>query len=173
MALKEWGRNLLPVWNSWHSAVRVAAFCALAALLWVMYAPPGSWFPQGGLFRRSRQKIREWSLVRLSNTSIRSLGIAAYGLGIAAVRGFSVLYVERVYNVPLKSDIAFEILRRPWLPTEKITLSSGKTLVGYTMSISIGWHVFLDEQTRTIHYLHATEVTNRVVCHLNKEAKTW
>jgi hypothetical protein len=134
----------------------------------VLYAPPLPWFPPT-THSQLREKITR--LLWLPNTALRFVGITAYGFLIAAVCGFSVLYLQRVYDVPLKSDIVFEILRRPWLPTEKITLSSGKTLVGYTMSIGIGWHVFLDEQTRTIQYLHATDVTNRAVCHLNKETK--
>lgn len=166
--LREWGNNLHLIWSSWTPGVRVAALCALAALLWTLYAPPWDWFPPGGLFRKFRRTISEWSLVRLSNTSVRSLGIAAYGLGIAAVCGFSVLYVEKVYEVPVDTHTISAILRQPWLPAEKMRLSSGGNLVGYTMSIGNGWHVFLDEKHRTISYLHATEVTQRTVCHVKE-----
>lgn len=39
------------------------------------------------------------------------------------------------------------------------------------MSIGNGWHVFLDEQHRTISYLHTTEVTQRTVCHVTEPPK--
>lgn len=170
--LKGWGQNALRIWDSWNSPVKVAAACALAALLWVIYAPPWNWFPRGGLFRRTPAKVREWSLVRLFSATVRSLGITVYALGIAAICGFSVLYIERVYEVPVDIHTISEILRRPWLPAEKIHLSSGNSLVGYTMSVGNGWHVFLDEHHRTISYLHATEVTQRIVCHVTEPPKS-
>lgn len=169
---KEWGHHLQLIWNSWPNGVRVAALCALAALLWTIYAPPWNWFPPGGFFRKIRQTVSQWSLIRLSNTSVRSIGIAAYGLGIAAVCGFSVLYIERVYEVPVGTHTIFEILRQPRLPAEKMRLSTGGSLVGYTMSIGNGWHVFLDEKHRTISYLHTTEVTQRTVCHVKEPPKS-
>lgn len=167
--LKEWP-DLLGIWNGWPWWVKVAAICALATLVWTLYAPPWNYFPRGGLLSGTRQAISEFT--RWPNTAIRILGIAAYGVVLAAACGFFVLYVHTLYGADPDEDrnVTSEIsaiLRRPWLPAEKVQLSSGgPPLVGYTLSVASGWHVLLDERTRVIRYIRATEVTTRTVCRL-------
>jgi len=177
--LNEWRRVLalewpdfLGVWNGWPWWVKVAAICALATLVWTLYAPPWNYFPRGGLFSETRQRISK--LTRWPNTAVRIFGIAAYSVILAATCGLFVLYVHTLYGADpdrdrnVTSEMS-EILRRPWLPAEEIQLSAGgPPLVGYTLSITSGWHVLLDERTRTIRYLRATEVATRTVCRLTE-----
>lgn len=161
--LRDLWPNFMGLWSNWLWPVRLAVICMVLTLLWALYAPPWNYVPRGLPFSLSRGFL--W----LPNTVARFLSIAAYGICIAAVCGFSALYLQNVYRVPLAKDMPFDILRRPWLPAEKIQMASGNILVGYTMSIGNGWHVFLDEQHRTIHYLRALEVKDRTVCHLREE----
>lgn len=162
--LSEWRHHVLLVWDSWPLPVRIAGICALTALLWVLYSPPWEYFPRQRPFHRLRERITR--LLWVPNTAVRISGIVAYGIGVAALCGFFALYVETAYRVPLTLHTVTDILRRPWLPTERIQLSSGDALVGYTMSIGNGWHVFLIESDRTIRYLHAAQVTERKVCRI-------
>lgn len=164
------GNDLRSVWNEWPLSVRVVAICTLAALLWAVYAPPWNY--------GSRTSLQDEFLPRLPlfigvvagtlSTAIRALGIVAYGVCVAATCGFFVLYIQTVYKFPFDAQVVSEILRRPWLPAEEIRLSSGDTLVAYTMTIGNGWHVLLNERTRTISYVRAAEVLERTVCHVTE-----
>jgi hypothetical protein len=169
-ALYEWSHGLLPVWNHWPGMIRVAVICTLVTLLWALYAPPWSYILGSSLPRREVSDSERFidGLVRLIGAVPRILGIAIYSVCVAAACGFFVLYVQNAYQVSFDKKGISEIVRRPWLPAEEITLSSGDTLVGYTLSSSVGWQVLLLEPTRTIRYLRAPEVTGRKVCHMTK-----
>jgi hypothetical protein len=165
-ALYEWSDDLLSVWNGWTWAIRVAVLCTLATLLWALYGPPWNYFPRSS----ENQEVSGLlgTAVQLLGTLVRLLGIGIYSVCVAAACGFFVLYVQNAYNVSFDKKGISEVVRRPWLPAEEIKLSSGDTLVGYTLSSSVGWHVLLIEPTRTIKYLRATEVAERKVCHMAK-----
>ncbi len=172
-ALYEWSHGLLPVWNHWQGMIRVAVICTLATLLWALYAPPWSYILKSSLPPREVSESERVidGVARLISAAVWLLGIAIYSVCVAAACGFFVLYVQNAYHVSFDKKGISEIVRRPWLPAEEITLSSGDTLVGYTLSSSVGWQVVLMEPTRTIRYLRATEVTGRKVCHMTTPTK--
>jgi hypothetical protein len=157
-----WGRKVLLVWSGWPSEIRWVVVCALAALVWVFLDPPGK--------RRGSSTAQQADLqgpVGCLARFLGFLGIAYYSALVAIICAVSVLFVQKVYKVPFNTSAVMEIFHRPWLPTERITLSSGgDPVVGYTLSTSDGWHVLLLERTRTIRYLRAAEVAGREVCHL-------
>lgn len=172
------GHQLLSVWNGWNASVKVVAFCVFAALIWAIYVPPWSRAAQFYLPPKKDQPPR---LPRLKTfftgvaillvSLVRTLSGLLYAVGIAAVCGFSVLYVQAVYDVPFNSKSIAEIARRPWLPAEKIRLSTGeRPLVGYTMSVGNGWQVVLLERSRTVRYLRATDVVERKICYVGELA---
>jgi hypothetical protein len=144
----------------------VAVICTLATLLWALYAPPWNYFPKV----KTQEEVS--GLMVLPDTVVRLFGIAVYSVCVAAACGFFVLYVQNAYQVSFDKKGISEIVRRPWLPAEEIKLSSGNTLVGYTLSSSVGWQVVLIEPTRTIKYVRAAEVAERTVCHMTKAAKS-
>jgi hypothetical protein len=86
------------------------------------------------------------------------------GLVVAAVCLFGLLFVQAVYQVPFDAANASQIARRPWMPTEEITLDNGDVLVGYTISSKDGWFQILNDDDQTIMFVKATSITKRHVC---------
>jgi hypothetical protein len=95
--------------------------------------------------------------------------LVGYVLIVAWVCALSLLFMQVVYNVPLPRTafdlppIASEILRRPWLPLEKISLSSCGVRLGYAISSKDGWFVVLNEPDRKITYIRASDVVDRTI----------
>lgn len=171
--LRKLAHELLSVWNGWNSSIKVVVFCALVALAWAIYVPPWSRVAQFYLPpKKDEPKISRLerfitNVAALVVSLVRTISGLLYAVGIAAVCGFSVLYVQAVYNVPFSEKGIAEIARRPWLPAEKIRLSTGAPpLVGYTMSVGNGWQVVLLERSRTVRYLRATDVVERNICYV-------
>ena len=161
--LRQLGRELLSVWNGWDPSVKVVAFCVLATFLWAIYAPPWNRLAQFPLLPPEPRFPRIWLGLAIAGACLASVGriliALLYALGVAAACGFFVLYIQAVYDVPFNEKGVAEIARRPWLPAEKIRLSSDEPpLVGYTMSVENGWHVVLRERSRTVRYLRSTDV---------------
>jgi hypothetical protein len=75
-------------------------------------------------------------------------------------------FVTTIYHVPTTTDKISPVASQPWLPSEKDTLKSGKTIVGYTLSATDVWYVFLQERNRTIDYFHPDEIVKRELCQL-------
>ena len=72
--------------------------------------------------------------------------------------------VTPVYPVPRAIDFYVTTLRQPWLPLEKVTLTSGQSDYGYVLSYGNSWFEMLTESSRTIRYIPAREVAGRSVC---------
>ncbi|SCG53750.1 Protein of unknown function [Micromonospora echinaurantiaca] len=77
---------------------------------------------------------------------------------------FILALTDRMYQLPGEPSAVPEIVQQPWLPPEKVTLTNGKSWIGYTLSYKDGWHVLLEDQGRTILYFRANEVKSRTVC---------
>jgi hypothetical protein len=150
------------IWHEWRLAVLVAGVGATIAL---MDPPPWAYRL---LPRRERTERGEWRRRRLPwlPAAVAFHGIARLlvALVIAAVGALTVLASAEIFRVPHESDTLFYIMRRPWVPAEEITLESGETLVGYTLSTSDGWFVLLLEEDRRIRYVPADDVAERSVC---------
>jgi hypothetical protein len=87
-----------------------------------------------------------------------------WGLIYATVCLVGLLFVQAVYRVPFDFANFDAIMRRPWVPAEEITLSTGERYVGYTVSTQDGWFLVLNEHDRSLAYLKADEVVHRRVC---------
>jgi hypothetical protein len=77
--------------------------------------------------------------------------------------------VAPVYPIPSAINFYTTMLRQPWLPSEKITLTSGQVDYGYVLSDSNGWFELLTAGSRTIRYIPAREVASRGVCQQQEE----
>jgi hypothetical protein len=88
-------------------------------------------------------------------------------LSLVAAGVFLVPYVLYAYPAPNTSNYYAGFMRRPWLPAEQITVKSGAAIVGYTLTEDDTWMVVLQNNPRTIQYLHVDDVTSRTVCQVN------
>jgi hypothetical protein len=99
------------------------------------------------------------------------LGLSTFLRTVAIIACIALLpFISRLYPFPLSNQFYTQMLRQPWLPAEAVTLTSGQTLVGYTLSDDGDWVVFLRDQDRTIGYYLAADVVNRQVCQLGQAA---
>jgi len=77
-------------------------------------------------------------------------------------------YLYQAYPVPRTGSYYSAILREPWLPTEKVMLSSGLSYYGYILSTDNGWFTVLLANSRTIRYFAANDVAAQVACQLKR-----
>jgi hypothetical protein len=73
-------------------------------------------------------------------------------------------YIYNMYPIPHRTEYYVGILRSPWLPAEKFSLSSGRSYYGYALSTDQDWFVILLSKTRKIIYVPAHEVIHQAVC---------
>jgi hypothetical protein len=74
----------------------------------------------------------------------------------------------RLYPVPLSEGFYTDILRRPWLPAEAITLATHETFIGYKLDDSDGnWMEVLREDDHSVRYYRLGAVTGRQLCQLS------
>ena len=90
-------------------------------------------------------------------------GGIAFALAIIGVIAFTP-YVINIYPLPDTTDYYFTVLHQPWLPAEKITLSSGKVIYGYVLSTNNSWFTVLRTKDRGIVYIPAGQVVRQAVC---------
>jgi hypothetical protein len=88
-------------------------------------------------------------------------------LSLLAAGVFLIPYALYAYPVPETPNYYAGFMRRPWLPAEQITVKSGETIVGYTLTEAGTWMVVLRDNPRTIQYLLADDVVSRTVCQVN------
>ncbi len=76
--------------------------------------------------------------------------------------------VFAIYPLPLSNANNYYsgLLRQPWLPAVRITLHSGRDVIGYVLSSGDKWVVVLLAESRTVRYLHADNVARQTVCQI-------
>jgi len=144
--------DFLAVWedNPW------AIGCALAALLVMVFFDAPNWL--------------DWGESGLIECVLILIGRLLFGLGPAVICGVCVLLVQIAYQVPFNTTLASDIVRRPWLPAEKVSVQSGETpIIAYTLSTADGWHVLLTERTRRIYFIKASDIIAREVCQVDTQ----
>jgi len=80
--------------------------------------------------------------------------------------------VLRVYPFPFNREFYTELISRPWLPAETITMESGQKVIGYVLSDGGTWLVVLQDSNRRIYYYPAGKVASLQVCQLGKALPT-
>lgn len=96
-----------------------------------------------------------------------ALGFGAFARTVGVIASLALLpFVAQAYQLPHGNNFYKQELRRPWLPSETITLTSGQKFVGYVLPGNDNWLVVLREDTRRIIYYPSSEVANREVCEL-------
>jgi hypothetical protein len=81
-------------------------------------------------------------------------------------------FVMRLYPFPLGSGFYTDLIKRPWLPAETITLSSGQAFTGYVLSDNGTWLTVLTDGTRTIRYYRSDRVASQQICQLTGPSAT-
>jgi hypothetical protein len=82
---------------------------------------------------------------------------------------FLLPYIIYVYPIPKTGIYYAEFMRDPWLSAERIEVSSGISVVGYTLTEDDNWTTFLNATTRTIEYFRTDAVLSRQVCQINSD----
>jgi hypothetical protein len=75
-------------------------------------------------------------------------------------------FVVRLYPLPLNNEFYAEQIKQPWLPSETITLSSGRNFTGYVLADDGAWLVVLRNDSRMVIYYPSAEVTSRKACRI-------
>jgi hypothetical protein len=78
-------------------------------------------------------------------------------------------YIYNMYPIPHHTEYYVGIVRSPWLPAEKFSLSTGRSYYGYALSTDQDWFVLLLAKTRKIIYVPAHEVIHQAVCQTASE----
>lgn len=78
-----------------------------------------------------------------------------------------VLYVLQIYSFPNSGTSYSGLIRQPWLPAEKITLSSGPPVTGYVLaSTDTSLEVLINSSRSIIFYRNGTVVSEQL-CRIN------
>jgi hypothetical protein len=93
------------------------------------------------------------------------------GLFLTMIFGTAYFFTTTIYHIPDNVATISSAASKPWLPSEVVTLKSGKTSVGYALASDDAWFVFLEEGDRTIDYFPAADVKSRVLCRLPGEQR--
>ena len=80
--------------------------------------------------------------------------------------------VLRLYPLPVNNSFYADLVRQPWLPAERVTLTTRQDVIIYALSSDGDWFEVLMADTRAIKYYRASEVTSRVVCQTGETAQT-
>ena len=86
---------------------------------------------------------------------------------VAWIIGAAVILIPIIAPIyPIPNAVSFYVaeLRQPWLPEEKITLTTGQVDYGYTLTTNNNWFEILTAGSRTIRYIPARYVGGRDVC---------
>jgi hypothetical protein len=81
-------------------------------------------------------------------------------------------YVFQLYPLPFNGSFYAQLLRQPWLPAERITLTTRQNVIGYTLSSGSDWFIVLMDNSRTIFYYHSKEVASQQVCRIGRAPRT-
>jgi hypothetical protein len=101
--------------------------------------------------------------LRFSRRSIVALTLALIATA------YLLPYVLYVYPFPESHSYYEQFLRQPWLSAERITVKSGDTMVGYTLTEDDHWMTVLKAAPRIILYIPVDDVTSRSVCESGPE----
>jgi hypothetical protein len=90
---------------------------------------------------------------------IRTLGTVA-SLALIAI-------VVELYPLPIKSSAYVNPVTQPWLPAERITLTSHQDIIGYVISSDGYWLEVLISRSRTIQHYRMSDIGEREICQMN------
>lgn len=95
---------------------------------------------------------------------VRTLGTIA---SLAAV-----VYVIRLYPLPVNNAYYTQLLQRPWLPAEKITFTSRSPLIGYVMSSTNVSMELLTNNDRSVLFIPNGTIRQQEICQISAPAAT-
>jgi hypothetical protein len=77
-------------------------------------------------------------------------------------------FVSQSYPFPAGRSSYADLIRRPWLPAEMITLTSGQIIVGYVLADSGSFITVLMNDNRSVYYYPDSAVAGRQVCEIGQ-----
>lgn len=66
--------------------------------------------------------------------------------------------------------LQFSLNDSVWLPTEEVSMQTGRPLVGYVLDNTVGWTTILQDSDRKIVTVRATEIKARSICRLKSQS---
>ena len=78
-------------------------------------------------------------------------------------------YILSVYPFPRTSGYYADFMRQPWLPAERVTVTSGHSIIGYAVAQNGQWTIVLKDSPRVIEYIPSHDVISRSVCQINPQ----
>lgn len=147
-----WNGEWLTLWHEWSSLWQGSRFTIFITILLLVAAFILSLAEYNGTLRDILPKLFKACLV-LTATIV------------------ALISMQTFYRVPLEMNTMLQAIHRPWLPAERIIIKqpgeANIVRVGYTLSTGDIWHVILNENSRTITYVHSQAVLERTVCHVS------
>jgi hypothetical protein len=131
-----------------------------------------------GIVRRSDKSITQIA----ADLGINAKLLRSWVNGQPSFRGFRlgaavtatallIPYIYYLYPIPRAIMYYKTLMSEPWIASERITVQSGGSVVGYPLSIAGGWMAVLTADTREIQYIPAADVKQRIVCQIGSESR--
>jgi hypothetical protein len=158
------------VWRYHGSLIEAFGAIVIVAFAFALFAAAslGTLVPPGRLRLAGTEEDHIVSLVSGDLLMPILIALAFVTVLLSFQRGFSgavativavvatvalIPYVYNIYRVPRQPGYYTSVLHQPWLPAEKITLSTGHVYTGYVLSSAYGWFTVLLANRRTIRYV--------------------
>src|SRR5579875_17036 len=97
---------------------------------------------------------------------LKTIGVIA---SLALVPTIWLIYPLSIHD---SSSVYSDLVRQPWLPAEKITLTSHQKVVVFTLSNDGDWSEVLIASDRKVRYYPASEITARTLCQVGQTPRT-
>ncbi|WP_182879583.1 hypothetical protein [Microbispora sp. H10949] len=148
----------------WPEKAQVVIFTSLVVLLVVV-----DWIPSLFKLMTTTPESSEYDSDEQAPAAVTRVlaatTVAALFMAVpAAISIFFFSFVNHMYHIRYDTAAISEVMRRPWLPMEKIRLKKGGMRLGYTVAVKDDFYVTLDDTDRSISYLRKDEVQTRQIC---------
>jgi hypothetical protein len=100
------------------------------------------------------------------------LGVNAFARTVGTLLALALtVYVIGLYPLQMGKSYYESLLTLPWLPAQKITLTSGKTVLGFVLSDSnVSMEILIDEGRSVVYYPNQL-IKNQKICALDPEVQ--
>jgi hypothetical protein len=103
--------------------------------------------------------------------AVAGLGFSIFTRTLGTILSLAlVIYVIRLYPLPVNNTYYTELLQQPWMPAEKITFTSHPPVIGYVLSTTDVAMEVLTNNDRSIVFFPNSIVAHQQICQIDAEA---